>query len=113
MFAYVKEKQYVAVDLGSLEKNAQKYFSEELPDAFYASMKTMDNKQLGELQYDFLVMDEGQDILKPNYLYCLDFLLKGGFDKGRWAVFYDEKPARKSRQGRCCILWVQMIFGTA
>lgn len=83
--------EYVTVDLGSLEKNAQKYFIEELPDAFYASMKAMDNKQLGELQYDFLVMDEGQDILKPNYLYCLDFLLKGGFDKGRWAVFYDEK----------------------
>ncbi len=83
--------EYVTVDLGSLEKNAQKYFSEELPDAFYASMKTMDNKKLAELQYDFLVMDEGQDILKPNYLYCLDFLLKGGFDKGRWAVFYDEK----------------------
>lgn len=83
--------EYVTVDLGSLEKNAQKYFSEELPDAFYASMKAMDNKRLGELQYDFLVMDEGQDILKPNYLYCLDFLLKGGFDKGRWAVFYDEK----------------------
>lgn len=83
--------EYVAVDLGSVEKNAQKYFSEELPDAFYASMKIMDKNQLAELQYDFLVMDEGQDILKPNYLYCLDFLLKGGFDKGRWAVFYDEK----------------------
>lgn len=83
--------EYVTVDTGSLEKNAQKYFSENLPDAFYAYMKTIDKKQLAELQYDLLVMDEGQDILKPNYLYCLDFLLKGGFDKGRWAVFYDEK----------------------
>ena len=36
-------------------------------------------------------MDEGQDILKPLYLYSLDCLLKGGLDHGKWAVFYDEK----------------------
>ena len=36
-------------------------------------------------------MDEGQDILKPNYLYSLDYLLKGGFEHGHWAIFYDEK----------------------
>ena len=43
------------------------------------------------LQYDLLVMDEGQDIIKPIYLYCLDALLKGGFEKGKWVIFYDEK----------------------
>ena len=43
------------------------------------------------MQYDLLIMDEGQDILKPLYLYSLDCLLKGGLDHGIWAVFYDEK----------------------
>ncbi len=83
--------EYIPIDTKSMAKNAQEYFREGLPDAFYAYLKSLDRGQLGELQYDLLVMDEGQDILKPNYLYCLDFLLKGGFDKGNWAVFYDEK----------------------
>lgn len=38
-----------------------------------------------------IVLDEGQDIIKPDYLYSLDLLLKGGLEKGRWAVFYDDK----------------------
>lgn len=40
---------------------------------------------------DLVVMDEGQDIIKPIYLYSLDALLKNGLEKGDWAIFYDEK----------------------
>lgn len=83
--------EYIPVDAQSVGKNAQKYFSEELPDAFENCLESMEREQLSELQYDLLVMDEGQDILKPNYLKCLDWLLKGRFESGRWAVFYDEK----------------------
>lgn len=36
-------------------------------------------------------MDEGQDIIRPLYLYSFDLLLKGGLEKGRWVIFYDEK----------------------
>lgn len=83
--------EYIPVDADRMKKNAQKYFREELPDDFYTYLKTIDEEHLKELQSDLLVMDEGQDILKPNYLYCLDCLLRGGFEKGKWAVFYDEK----------------------
>ncbi len=39
--------------------------------------------------YDLLVIDEGQDILLPNYLEVLDELVIGGLEHGRWRVFYD------------------------
>ncbi|MCM1123520.1 MAG: NERD domain-containing protein [Eubacterium sp.] len=82
---------YVIVDTDSVRKNAEQYFAEELPEVFYSFLQEQNEEQRTELQYDLLVMDEGQDILKPNYLYCLDCLLKGGFGDGKWAVFYDEK----------------------
>lgn len=41
------------------------------------------------LPYDFLVIDEAQDILLPNYLDVLDALLRCGLKDGRWRIFYD------------------------
>lgn len=83
--------EYVTVDAERVKKNAGQYFAEELPGVFYDWLQEQDGQKLAGLQYDLLVMDEGQDIMKPNYLYCLDKLLSGGFDRGYWAVFYDEK----------------------
>ena len=85
--------EYVPVDVTELQKDPQGYFAQTLPEKFYdyISQKMNDETEAEELQYDLLVMDEGQDILKPLYLYSLDCLLKGGLDKGRWVVFYDEK----------------------
>ena len=54
-------------------------------------MSGLQTEELNGLQYDLLVMDEGQDILRPVYLCSLDTLLKGGLAQGRWAVFYDGK----------------------
>ena len=51
----------------------------------------LEKEKLADLQVDILVMDEGQDIANPIYLYPLDYLLKGGFKDGNWAFFYDEK----------------------
>lgn len=85
--------EYVPVDVTELQKDPQGYFAQTLPEKFYdyISQKMNDETEAEELQYDLLVMDEGQDILKPLYLYSLDCLLKGGLDKGRWVVFYDGK----------------------
>ena len=83
--------EYVEVDIDTLNANPQKYFSEDLPNAFYEYIDALEQQELEEMQYDLLVMDEGQDILVPEYLYALDHLFLGGFEKGRWAVFYDEK----------------------
>ena len=85
--------EYVPVDVEELQKEPQKYFAQILPERFYdyISEKQSTDPDAADMQYDLLIMDEGQDILKPLYLYSLDCLLKGGLDHGKWAVFYDEK----------------------
>ena len=83
--------EYVAVSVEKMNENPRDYFAEILPDEFYDYVSGLEKEQLEKLQYGLLVMDEGQDIIKPNYLYSLDYLLKDGFEKGCWAVFYDEK----------------------
>jgi hypothetical protein len=42
-----------------------------------------------EREYDALVVDEGQDILRSHYLDVLDVLLKDGLAEGTWRVFLD------------------------
>lgn len=83
--------EYVTVDIQKMQENPQKYFAETLPDSFFDYISSISEEELETIKYDLLVMDEGQDILKPNYLYSLDCLLKGGLQNGRWVVFYDEK----------------------
>ena len=81
--------EYVKVDTEKLNANPAKYFSEELPEEVLDYLSELSDNEIEKLSYDVLVMDEGQDILKPVYLYILDTLLKGGLDKGKWAIFYD------------------------
>lgn len=79
------------VNVKQMKEDPQKYFSEILPEAVYDYLGGLHEDELSSLQYDLLVMDEGQDLLKPIYLYSLDYLLRGGFENGHWAVFYDQK----------------------
>ena len=83
--------EYVAIEPEKLKANPQKYFGEELPEAFFEWISKLSEEEAEALKYDVLVMDEGQDIIKPSYLYSLDILLKGGLEKGNWVIFYDEK----------------------
>ena len=83
--------EYISVDKEELRQNPQRYFSDTLPEAFLDYVSGLQTEELNGLQYDLLVMDEGQDILRPVYLCSLDTLLKGGLAQGRWAVFYDGK----------------------
>lgn len=82
--------EYVTVDTVKMSQNPQKYFSDELPEQFFEWVNNLEPEQLDKLKFDVIVMDEGQDIIKPAYLYSLDILLKNGLDKGKWAIFYDE-----------------------
>ena len=83
--------EYVPVDIYKINENQQRYFGEELPEQFLEWISNLTKEKLDKLKYDLLVIDEGQDIIKPVYLYSLDVLLKNGFEKGEWAIFYDEK----------------------
>lgn len=82
---------YINVDEAMARDNPTQYFGEILPEQFLNWIESLSIDKLDSLKYDVLVMDEGQDIIKPVYLYALDVLLKGGLEKGNWAIFYDEK----------------------
>ena len=43
----------------------------------------------GQIAFDFLVIDEAQDILRTEYLDFIDLCLKGGLKSGRWNIFGD------------------------
>lgn len=62
-----------------------KFFSEKLPEEFleYIEFSQKNN------YYDYLIVDEGQDLIKDNYLLCLDSILKAGLDDGNWIFFHD------------------------
>ncbi|MCX8511932.1 MAG: ATP-binding domain-containing protein, partial [Chthoniobacteraceae bacterium] len=40
-------------------------------------------------RFDFIVIDEAQDLLQPHYIEAIDLLLTGGFAAGRWRMFGD------------------------
>jgi len=44
-------------------------------------------------KYDFLIVDEAQDIMSFTELSILDQVLIGGYEKGKWLVCYDEEQA--------------------
>lgn len=83
--------EFIPVDIEKMKEDSAKYFNEVLPEAFFDWMSALPEEELEKLQYDLIVIDEGQDILKPIYLYSLDMLLKGGLKDGSWAIFYDER----------------------
>lgn len=49
------------------------------------------NSDLGTDSVDVLVVDEGQDLLKMNYMAAMDRVLRGGFSAGRWRWFMDDQ----------------------
>ena len=65
--------------------NDSDFFENTLPDKFLQCVDTSDWQN----KYDLLIMDEGQDLIRENYLLCLDQMLKGGLEAGRWMIFYD------------------------
>lgn len=67
------------------ENSAQaQYWGQDLPRAFCDNASKLDIQP-----YDCLVVDEGQDLLKPEYLVCLDQLVAGGLTRGNWLVAFD------------------------
>lgn len=46
-------------------------------------------RRAGVEQFDALIVDEGQDLLRLDLLDPLDRVLAGGLEKGRWCLFHD------------------------
>jgi hypothetical protein len=61
------------------------YYSEILPLDFL-----LRNEKISEDEkFDFLIIDEAQDLITPNYLEVFSSFLKGGIAGGNWAFFGD------------------------
>ena len=73
--------EYVPFQQGAKPTN---YYNEILPQQF---LKYLSSKKM--VGYDFLILDEGQDLLKEEFLACIDKFLKGTMAYGKWAIFYD------------------------
>jgi len=64
-------------------ENLVEFYKKELP---LLAMDALDNLNI---KYDKIVIDEAQDILGNDAFEVLDFVLKGGLERGSWALFGD------------------------
>lgn len=73
-------------------KNDKDYYSDSeffeniLPERFIKYVNSTDNSFE---KYDIIIIDEGQDLLRSNYLLCIDEILKDGLANGSWYLFFD------------------------
>jgi DNA helicase IV len=67
------------------DDNLTRFYSEELPTHF---LEKLEYEPFDEV--DLLIIDEGQDLFMTDYIQCLDKMVKGGLENGRWITFYDE-----------------------
>lgn len=61
----------------------------DLFDVFYPELCVEILLGGGAVEFDALILDEGQDLLREAYVDVFDGLLKGGIKAGLWRVFYD------------------------
>jgi DNA polymerase III delta prime subunit len=61
-----------------------KFFSEILPIQF-----VLNEANPEAAKYDYLIVDEAQDVLAPYFMEALDLVLKGGLRSGNWMIFGD------------------------
>ncbi|HEV7346873.1 nuclease-related domain-containing DEAD/DEAH box helicase [Telluribacter sp.] len=80
-----RDNSYVHDSVGPVQ-NGEDYWSQELPLLFVR--KLADSKKQS---FDYLILDEGQDILNEYHFDALDELLKGGLNSGNWALFMDKE----------------------
>ena len=60
-------------------------FNEKAEDLIIEAIDTIDGWQ----PFDYLIIDEGQDLMAPEFLGVIDLLLEGGLERGRWTLCLD------------------------
>lgn len=66
------------------KKHIPGFLTETLPLLFLEARDMLEKPRL-----DFLILDEGQDLMRPAYLDALDRMLAGGLRDGSWFFFMD------------------------
>jgi hypothetical protein len=62
----------------------EEYFENTLPKSALEITKSQ-----SFAKFDRLIIDEGQDLLKPNYLNVFDEVVNGGLKEGQWSIYCD------------------------
>lgn len=70
------------VDASPVGKSAD-FWREKLPEE--AAIQAIET----ETEYDTLIVDEAQDLMRESYLNFLDIMVSGGLQHGRWRLFGD------------------------
>lgn len=63
----------------------EEYYRRILPEAF---LEMIHQRGYTE-ENDVLVVDEGQDLLRLEYIMCMENMIRGGMEKGTWHICYD------------------------
>ena len=64
--------------------SVSEFYQEELPELFLEAFVDLELPQL-----DIIILDEGQDLMRPRFLDAMDWMLKGGLKDGSWFFFMD------------------------
>lgn len=74
-------------DMKVPENPSSEFWTDILPAA---TVKKIVNAQISEnMEFDFLVLDEAQDVVRENYIVFLNLILKNGLKQGKWNYFGD------------------------
>lgn len=63
-----------------------RYWKIDLPKLFIDTFRKIENEDL----YDYIIIDEGQDIFSELNMECMNSLIKGGFESGNYIIFLDK-----------------------
>jgi superfamily I DNA/RNA helicase len=69
---------------GTLKSNKQEFYSKYLPDL----LRDIYQKEISP-RFDKLIIDEGQDLIRTEYLNLFNAMLKGGLQNGCWEIYGD------------------------
>lgn len=62
----------------------EQFFRTVIPETYFEIMQ----HSLHE-RFDTIVIDEGQDLLRYEYIMCLDIMVEDGLQRGNWHICYD------------------------
>tara|TARA_R110001599_G_scaffold24835_3_gene89347 strand:- start:147259 stop:149040 length:1782 start_codon:yes stop_codon:yes gene_type:complete len=79
-------------------QNDSMYFDQELPRIIKSAEFMIPN----EMKYDYIIIDEGQDLMKETFMDSLEVFLKGGWGSNNWALFIDPEHQNVFRNFDAC-----------
>jgi len=66
-------------------------FNREVEDRTLYALQTLQDRGTPFQQYDYLILDEAQDLMTPEFLGSLEMLLRGGWQNGAWTLCIDPR----------------------